>query len=167
MNIRELFELGLDREIPELIEPSIDGKIINLGSGNKEIKGATNLDYPDWKAGEIIPFKDGTIKEVHAYHFFEHLTTVEIIETLKEIERVLKIGGVVYILVPHHRGTMAFNDIDHKTFFNEEVWPKLLDGSPYYEHYGEWELKVATQFIMGIVERNLGLFTQLIRGNKK
>lgn len=163
MDIRTLFNLGLDREIPELIEPPEKGFGINLGGGDKEIERCVNIDYPDWKAGEKLPFADNSVSQIHAYHFFEHLYTKEIIAVLREVERVLMVGGVVYILVPHHRGTMAFNDIDHKSFFNEEVWPKLLKGSNYYSHYGEWKLKVQCIFIMGIVERNLGLFTQLVK----
>ena len=136
---------------------------MNLGGGEKEIEGCVNLDYPDWKAGERMPFADNSVSQIHAYHFFEHLCVEEIVDVLREIERVLMVDGIVNIVVPHHRGTMAFNDIGHKTFFNEEVWPKLLNGSEYYEHYGGWKLEVHSTFILGIVERNLGLFVQLVK----
>jgi len=146
-----------------IIEPQ--GVILNLGAGNSHVFGTIALDLPQWNAEhEPIPYKKESVDGIYAFHFLEHLRGEHVIEVLRECERVLKPGGVMTIVVPHRLGAMAFQDIDHKSYFTEETWKTLFD-NPHYNKNREYEWKFQVNFnlICGLNERNLALFTQLIR----
>ena len=48
-----------------------------------------------------LPFANETIDEVYSRHVIEHFTLKEFIKTLAEWNRVLKVGGEVYIICPN------------------------------------------------------------------
>lgn len=68
------------------------------------------------------------------------------------------------IVVPHRLGAIAFQDLDHKSFWTEESW-KTLFTNPHYDKNRElpWKFDIKFNAIIGIVERNLALMTQLVR----
>jgi SAM-dependent methyltransferase len=163
-NINEFFKLGMKRDIPELIEP---GKYqLNLGCGANKLPNCENIDWPDWDAvTSNIPYPSESMDTIWAFHFFEHLTGEDAIRILKECERVLVVGGTLNIVVPHRLGMIAYQDLDHKSFWTEETIRTLVN-NPYYEKNREvaWQLQVHMGVIIGIVERNLALMTQLVKG---
>ena len=164
MTIQELFELGMKRELPGLLHPEGPDQL-NLGAGHAIIEGARNLDYPDWDAEfDPIPEATGAVDAIYAFHFLEHLRGDDVVRILRECERVLRPGGILTVVVPHRLSSMAFHDLDHKSFWTEDTWKTLL-GTPYYDKNRErpWRLRVHANFIMGVAERNLALFTQLVR----
>lgn len=163
MNIIELFKLGMKRDIAPLTPA---GKVaINLGAGKQLIPGAISFDYPEWNAEtDGIRMDDGSTDTIYAFHFLEYLPPTRVVFMLREFERVLKVGGTTNIVVPHRLSQMAWHDLDHKTVFCEETW-RTLFSTPYYDKNREvpWKLAVGTNVIIGIVERNLALMTQLVR----
>lgn len=161
MNIQDLFRIGMDREIPDLI-PDKSGMVLNLGAGNKHIYGAISLDYPEWDAEDYyIPVGNEEIDQIHAYHFFEHISNPP--QMLRECQRVLKVGGHINIVVPYYTSQMQAHDLFHKSKFCEETWRNLFN-TPYYSKNREgWRFKVGINIIIGIVERNICLMTQLIK----
>lgn len=165
MDINELFLLGMKRRIEPLIAP--DSKQINLGCGNSQLKDCINLDYPEWDATCMtIPHTDAYADTIWAFHFFEHLSGSDVLKCLRECERVLKVGGTLNVVVPYFNSALAAQDLDHKSFWCEESWRTLFD-NPYYNKGREqrWRFRIGTNIIIGIVERNMCLMTQLIRIN--
>lgn len=162
MIIQDWFKLGMKREISLLISPG--EKQLDLGPGKAPISGANTLDYPDWIGGTQIPYPMGSIDTIWAHHFLEHLHGDAVIKTIRECERVLKTGGTMNIVTPYYSAQCQAQDLDHKSVYCEETWRNLFK-NPYYTKGREepWQLKVNACFILGIVERNLALFTQLIR----
>lgn len=157
----DLFALGMKRPIVPLIP--MGDVVLNLGAGRQEIFGAATLDYPEWDASYMpIPWVDDSVDTILAFHFLEHLRGARVIEMLREIERVLRPGGTAMIVVPHRLSQMAYHDLDHQSFFCEETW-RILFTTTYYAKNREvpWRLHVGTNVIMGLVERNLALLTQL------
>ena len=82
-------------------------KKIEIGCGNKKKRGyeccdIRNLPGVDYvcKADEL-PFENSSIDEIYSRHFIEHLTLREFLKTLSEWNRVLKNGGVIYIICPN------------------------------------------------------------------
>jgi hypothetical protein len=61
---------------------------------------------------------------------------------------------------------MMAHDLTHKHAFCEDTW-KITFDNPYYKQAGSpeegWLFEVRLNIIIGIVERNLCLLTQLIR----
>lgn len=162
MDIQYFFALGMDRVIPHLLEQQPSTLCLNLGAGNKIVPGAIDLDYPDWDADkDPIPFEDGCISTIHAYHFLKHVA--DPVKVLQECQRVLRPGGVLNIVVPYYSSQMAAHDLDHKHAFCEDTW-KILFSNPYYDKNKiDWQFRIHANFIMGIAERNLALFTQLVK----
>tara|TARA_Y100000310_G_scaffold297008_1_gene329703 strand:- start:327 stop:818 length:492 start_codon:yes stop_codon:yes gene_type:complete len=161
MTINELFQHGMDRHLPELIP--VNGEVIlNLGAGNKLISGTIPLDYPGWD-GETddLPFDDEGVDHIFAFHFFEHLNNP--VRCLYDCQRVLKPNGTLNIVVPYYTSQIAYQDLDHKKFFCVETW-RTLFRNPYYDKNSlEWEFEIGLNVIIGVVERNLALMTQLIK----
>lgn len=93
-----------------------DGKVlINLGSGDWECEGWTNLDYSnEWysqahkghsfKEYDIrhddIPYDNNTVDAIYCSHVIEHIEDEHDEKMLKECHRVLKPGGVLRIACP-------------------------------------------------------------------
>ena len=163
VRLEDFFHQGMDRDIPKFI-PDIKGELkLNMGSGNKAINDSVSLDLPkyDFDIFGNIPYDDNVVHQIYAYHFLEHLK--DPIRMLLEFQRVLIIGGHVNIVVPYYSAQIACQDLDHKKFFSEETWKTLFQNPYYNKNKIEWEFKIGFNMIMGIVERNLCLFTQLIK----
>lgn len=159
--IIDLFRVGMARDIPNL-RPMPTGTKLNLGAGKKLIAGSIALDYPDWDADHHrIPFQDGVISGIHCYHFLEHVR--QPILMLEEFQRVLRPGGVVNIVVPYYTSQMQAQDLDHKHCFCETTWDNIFANKYYKKYPVDWQFEVGTNIIIGIVERNVCLMTQLIR----
>lgn len=177
MDIQTLFKNGLDRVIPTLVSPP-EGVHLNLGPGDKKqvlcgdkatglvgVGGGKLSSHPEWKAPRALPFNTGSIAAIHCYQFIEHFNYGEIMQMMQDWQRVLMPGGVVYIVTPHALSSMSWQALDHKTHWNEEVWDWLFNNE-YYSTAGtvlEWKLRVHTCFLMGLVYRNLNVFTQLVK----
>ena len=163
MTLQELFKIGMKREIPELLP--IDSPAVNLGAGAQQMPYTMNLDYPDWNGEEdTIPMEENSVGTVFAFHFLEHLPGESVISMLREVERVLKPGGTMLIVVPHAASSMAFHDLDHKSFFNEDTFPNLFDTRYYTKHREDpWQLKIHLNIVMAVAFRNLAVLTQLVK----
>ncbi len=160
-DVTTFFEAGANRVLPDFGAP--EGEIhLNLGAGHKRIAGSIPLDLPDWDSDENdIPFSDESVSVIHAYHILEHVG--DPIRLLRECQRVLIPGGTLNIVVPYFRSQGAYDDLDHRHFFTEETW-RTQFSSPYYDkgHDG-WKFRIGLNIIMALNERNLMLFTQLIK----
>lgn len=161
MDIQKLFLLGMKRDIPQLLEAPA-GLAVNLGAGVSTIDGADNLDYPEWNADvDDLPYADNSVACVHAYHFLEHLR--EPLRMLNEISRVLKVGGVVNICVPHYSGSMAHHDLDHKHTFALDTWANSLSRVYYNKDKLAPQLKIHFNVLIAIAERNTCILAQLVK----
>ncbi len=163
-DINDLFYIGMSRKVPKLITGLNDGVNLNLGAGSgfKIINGTIQLDYPDWNAEfDKIPFEDNSVDSIHALHFLEHLKNPKFV--IEEIDRVLKVGGFANIVVPYATSNLQFSNLDHYSYFNEKTFQRLFTENTYNSTDYDFKLKVGTQFIIGIVERNLCLMTQLVK----
>jgi len=171
VTIQDLFLWGMDRVVPQLLTPP-KGVQINLGPGNvKNIPNTVGVGRLhelkteiEWEFPEPIPFEDGTVSAVHAYHFMEHFSGEDCLKILREMQRVLIPGGVAFICTPYPDTPGYWRALDHKSAWCEETWNWVFE-NPYYDGGAEvpWELRLHACFIMGIVERNRALFSQLIK----
>ena len=158
--IQEFVQYGLKRDVKELIPP---GKTqLELGPGNTPIVGCHYLELPDWNGDtDGIPYQDNYFDTVWAIHFLEHLKTP--VKVLREIQRVLRPGGTANIVVPHHTAEIAYHDLDHKCFFNEQTWKHLFENDWYSKEHHNWEFDIHVNFVFAVVQRNTCVFTQLIK----
>lgn len=154
----DFFNLGMNRDFKDIEIP--EGKcFLNLGAGNKKIQGVVPLDLSEWNANEdIIPALNGDIDGIFMIHFLEHVN--DPIHVLSECHRVLRKGGLVYIVVPYGISILATQDLNHKHFFNENTW-KILFNNKYYDQPLKDKFEIKFNFIIGENQKNLCLFTQL------
>src|SRR5690348_7491008 len=125
--IMQNFRVGMDRDVPEFIEiDSTLGYVLNIGGGKKRIEGTFLLDANMGWLAPHIPFDNESVVGIYAYHFFEHLGKELLLKTLIECERVLIKGGVINLVVPWAKSSMAFQDLDHRTFFTEDTFKELF-----------------------------------------
>ena len=78
-----------------------------LGGRDHRIEGFTNIDVHNGALvdiqsdiSDLSQFKDGSVDEIYASHCLEHFSHVRTVEVLKEWNRVLCSGGLIYISVP-------------------------------------------------------------------
>lgn len=162
MNLEHWFKLGMKRQVNPLITRS--GPAVDIGCGNNPIAEARALDWPGWDAAnEQIPYSDGSMATVWAHHFLEHFSGADAIVILRDIQRVLMPGGVANIVTPYYNSQMQATDLDHKSAWCEETFRNLFDNKMYDKNHQGWLLRVNACWIIGIVERNLALFTQLVK----
>jgi SAM-dependent methyltransferase len=163
-NLMEMLRLGADRPLIPPWQLDLDGLTLNLGAGNKLIRGSVALDLPKWDADlERIPYDDETVANIYALHFLEHVA--DPIVLLRECQRVLIVGGHLNIVVPYWNTELAHSDLDHKHFFSEETWDRIFSNPYYDKDHDGWQFHVGTNVIAGIAERNKLLITQLIKYN--
>jgi hypothetical protein len=163
LSLTDLFTVGMDRIVPEYKVAMRDSKVLNLGAGYKHIYGADNLSLETgWRAPHLGDYRDSSVDTVYALHFLEHLFLDELLIMLREIERVMCWGGVFNVVVPWYGGQLAYQDLDHKSFWTVETWRNLLDNQ-YYDGSmpRDWKLKERFSIIMGLNDRNLVVVSQL------
>lgn len=164
-NMLETFCLGMDRYPMEFKVPVSDtGLSINLGAGRKQIFGADGLDWESGWEAPSLPYDDGAVDNIWAFHFFEHLEGAKVVEMLKECQRVMHSGSTLNIVSPHYTAEAAFQDLDHKSFWTESTFKNLLENE-YYEGKvtRSWDLQIRSVMIMGVVQRNLAVVAQLVK----
>lgn len=162
-SIQDMVKLGLKRDVNELLEHGPGMLELNIGAGETTIAGAINVDHPEYDADNgRLPYPNASVSLIHAYHFLEHVK--EPIKVLEDFERVLCLGGVINIVVPYYSSNLQAQDLTHVHAFSEETFPALLrQGKWYSKGAREWKLQVHANFIFGVAERNLCLFTQLVK----
>jgi hypothetical protein len=163
LSLTDLFTVGMDRVVPEYKVALRDNKVLNLGAGYKHIYGADNLTAETgWPAPLLVGYEAESVDTVYALHFLEHLNKTDLLTMLREIERVLVWGGVLNVVVPWYGGQLAYQDLDHKSFWTVETWRNLLDNQ-YYDGSmpRNWKLKERFSIIMGLNDRNLVVVSQL------
>jgi ubiquinone/menaquinone biosynthesis C-methylase UbiE len=113
---------------------------LNLGSHNKKIDGFLNVDALSLENVDIVhnlteypyPFDSNSVDEILLVEVLEHISFRETHNVLKEIYRILKVGGNLTIQVPDIREMMFcyWNEqicdcVERKPKTNEEGYAKL------------------------------------------
>jgi SAM-dependent methyltransferase len=84
--------------------------ILNLGCGDTSMEGAINIDSIKLPNIDQVmdlekfpyPFATNSVDEIHMYFVLEHL--FDHLSVMKELHRILKPQGTLYIRVPHGSG---------------------------------------------------------------
>jgi hypothetical protein len=121
--------------------------LIDMGCGKNKIKDGREwigVDEIKFDGVDVVlnigkqkwPWKDGSVDQVHASHFVEHLKPEERVHFVNELHRVLKnpaytngalSSGFATIIVPHWASQRAFGDLTHQWPPVSEFWFYYLD----------------------------------------
>lgn len=165
--MQSLLEFSLDRTIPKWVPADSSLPILDLGPGEKWIRGKSvqRLDWPYWdgdKENALADEEDDSIGGIFAINILEHLHDPR--PLIREFGRVLAPGCPATIWVPHARSGMYLQDLDHKTPFILDTWKNLLGDHPYYaKDHGGYQLRIGVNVLFGLKEENVGILTQLIK----
>lgn len=103
-------------------------RVLDIGCGRqKQHSWAIGVDCQPYEGVDVVtnledglPFDDGVIDQVFAVHFLEHVQNL--LGLMNEIHRVLKPGGVLHVMVPHHGFVNALADPTHVRFFHPQTF---------------------------------------------
>lgn len=104
---------------------------IDLACGANKREGFFGIDKFETEATDATfdllqfpwPIADGSVKEAHCAHFFEHIPGHQRPAFIQELFRVLEVGGTCQIIVP--MGDRMCQDFTHQ-------WPPVVPGSFLY-----------------------------------
>ena len=106
---------------------------LDLGCGKNKKEGFEGVDSIAFEGVDHVvdlrsfpwPWEDGSVEEVHASHFIEHLPARERIAFVNEIHRILAPGGKATLIAPHWASCRAYGDMTH-------CWPPVSEFWFYY-----------------------------------
>ena len=108
--------------LPKLRE--LDSVILEIGCGNrKRVADAIGIDILDYDCVDIVgevfevleAIPTSSVDAIFSYHFFEHIPNLN--SLMLQLERVLKNGGTIEVVVPHFSNPYFYSDYTHKSFF--------------------------------------------------
>lgn len=115
-------------------------KNLHFGCGNKPLKGFINVDfYNKTYADEIVdlnkelPYLSESIDLIYSDNVFEHINNL--LELIRECNRVLKKGGVLIIKVPYFKSKHAFVDPTHIKFFTIQSMDYYVKNTYFNDEY--------------------------------
>ncbi len=99
---------------------------LNLGSSKRIVKGAINLDIEPFKGVDVVhdltkfplPFKQNYFDFILAENVLEHIPKEKIDGLMRELNRILKKGGVLFMSCPHFTSNCFFLNDHYYNFCN-------------------------------------------------
>lgn len=105
---------------------------LNIGSGDKRLEGWISVDkYPSHEGdryGDLdarLDFPDACADEILLDNVIEHVESV--VNAMKELRRLLKVGGIVRIYTPHYTSHSSWRDPTHRhhlSYFSFDMFCK-------------------------------------------
>ncbi|RJX47960.1 methyltransferase domain-containing protein [Halonotius pteroides] len=120
---------------------------LNIGAGETEW-GDVRLDIDSTDQVTVLgdmhslPFPDNVCSEILLDNVIEH--SRDTTGVLREIHRVLRPGGIVYIYVPYYNAHGAYGDPTHRSFFTEGTFDYYTEASD-YDYYADFEFQHVSQ----------------------
>ena len=98
--------------------------VLDVGCGINKYPGSIGIDRIAASRADVLvdvdhlpyPFRDRSFDQVRAVHVIEHVD--DVIRTMEEFHRLLRVGGSVYIATPHYTDFSSFCDPTHKWHLN-------------------------------------------------
>ncbi|MBK5225499.1 MAG: methyltransferase domain-containing protein [Thermoleophilia bacterium] len=127
---------------------------LELGCGSrKRDPGAIGIDALDYNCVDLVgdvfevlnKFSDDSVDAVHSSHFFEHLP--EPAPLMNELQRVVKINGLLEIIVPHFTNPYFYSDATHKSQYGLYTFCPFSKDSPFKRQVPSYQMEPHFQII--------------------
>jgi SAM-dependent methyltransferase len=136
-----------------------EARKLHVGCGWEIRDGYINTDFAPIPGVDVccdvsrgaIPFPDNTFDEVLALNVLEH---VELIDTMREIHRVLKPGGKLVAEVPHFTSGDMYGDPTHRNFFGLPTF-EFFTKSSSREYYFDYAFARIERLYLSFPQRKL------------
>lgn len=112
-------------------------RALDLGCGPSKVPGSFGLDCAAVPGVDLVydldvhpfPLPDHSFDAVYLMNTIEHFNSV--CKTMDEVYRLLKPGGLLYIVTPHYTDAASWRDPQHKWHLNSYSFA-YFDGSTCY-----------------------------------
>ena len=112
--------------------------VLNLGCGDNLIQGAVNVDcFKGEGIDETVDltqmpwkWKEESVDKIYLTHVLEHFANPK--EILEECHRILKVGGLLEVVVPHSSCAMAVGCLGHYRTYSYDTLNDYLSRPFYY-----------------------------------
>ena len=109
-------------------------KRLDIGCGNNKIPGAMYVDIDPKANPDILhdlnkfpyPIANDSFEEIYAKHIIEHLD--DPIGFMREMCRILKPGGKIFVETPHFSSRVAYSEPQHTLFFSYFMFNNIING---------------------------------------
>lgn len=83
------------------------------------------LQKPAWDLSDIV---DNSVNVIHASNLLEHFDDMELEKVMREVKRVLKVGGKLILMQPNYKLAYKnyFDDYTHKKVWSDVSLPDFL-----------------------------------------
>lgn len=116
------------------VEVKKEIKRLDIGCGGNKIPGSVYVDIDPGANPDILhdlnkfpyPMEDNSYDEIYAKHIIEHLDDPK--GFMRELTRILKPGGTLFVETPHFSCRVAYSEPQHKLFFSYFMFNNLLQG---------------------------------------
>lgn len=118
--------------IDNVIGFDINKKALEFGDIENRKKFSTNISNKvkfKYSSLNNIDIEDNYFDSVISFHTLEHIYPEDLNIVIKEMYRILKIGGYAIISLPYEK---AFPDKKHVNFFNEEKLRNVFNNNGFY-----------------------------------
>jgi len=130
--------------------------ILDVGCGRNKFPGSIGVDRNAAGNADVLcdldrfpyPFRDATFDEVRAVHVIEHVA--DVIKTMEEFHRLLRLGGRAYLATPHYTDFSSFCDPTHRwhlTSFSFRYFGEDNAGFGYYSPVRFREVSVKVKLL--------------------
>lgn len=141
---------------------------LNLGCGNKYLKGFVNTDInKSVKADKYFnlntfpyPFPDNHADLILMDNVMEHLNDIS--RVMKELHRISKQKGIVEIYVPYYKSDGAFDDPTHAHYFTEKSFDYFTKNNFEYAYYTKERFKLLKSELLCVNKTKLSKLRNLI-----
>lgn len=131
------------------------GLRLNLGCGHKAVEGYVGVDIGEARAAEVKAdvgallrrLPDASVAALYTRHFLEHVAPPDLLPLLAQMDRVLRPGGRLRVIVPHFSNPFFYSDPTHRQAFGVHTFSYLCERSclrrevPRYAAIRGWSLE--------------------------
>jgi SAM-dependent methyltransferase len=158
---------------------TVQTRILHIGAGKKKIAGATTLDINPRLEPDVVwdlnvfpyPFDDSAFDTVVCEHVIEHLQ--DVIRVMEELHRVTRVGGRVWVRVPHFSSLNFNTDPTHVHAFSSRSFDYLCVDTDLVDYdystarfkklAGRMDMRPLTPFnraLLRLINRNLKFYEE-------
>jgi len=142
----------LQKKMAKVRDKYFPEKRLHLGCGEYKAVGFEGVDEHAYAGVEhiihfandgLIKFAENSIDHIHTLDFFQRYVDKQ--HTLRHLYRVLKPNAILHIQVPSTDGRGAFQDPEHKSYWNENSFlPTYLEKGNDYHFTVDYVFTTAT-----------------------
>ncbi|MGC8559496.1 MAG: hypothetical protein ACP5O1_02335 [Phycisphaerae bacterium] len=150
---KKCFQQNVDPR-SKFLPPPIDGIRAHVGAGQNIRPGYDNIDaYPNIHRADYVQttvekfaraetldtlYQPDSLAEIRLHHVFEHISILDLDRTLRTWNKLLKMGGTVFLEVPDFdaciRRILALNDDPRTEIFYRHIFGSQFTAGEYHRN---------------------------------